>query len=716
MPESALQKLTTAAQQIANAAVERQRQAGSANLGLNHWLIVILERYAPMAQSIASGLDTAEMLKNVTGKVKEKDAGEPAELEVVCTQAYEKAQKRGKLQAAERDLIGVVLERAGYSLAEGAPLMVPILNTGADSSMNTTSSATPTLDKFGKDLTAAARQGKLSAVVGREDEIEQMIEILCRRTKRNPVLVGPAGVGKTAVVEALAARIAAGNIPAPLKDVRLVSIQPSTMVAGASISGELEKRMQTLIHEASQPGIILFIDEIHTVIGAGGMVGTTDMGSILKPSLARGEIACIAATTNDEYRRFIENDSALERRFNPVRINEPTLDETLVIAKSLRDEMTRGNNIQLSDNVLEWLLQFADTYMRNRHFPDKAVDLMEQCYAHAITSNKTNIDLPDAQVIAQRMVGMPLALEDRLTQLEKALKDQGLLNESETRALSQRLQVTMRGLDMRSSRPNAILLLTSDARQNSEALAECIAGSVYGNKDRVISIDFSRFIQPEDINLLVGAPPGYVGYTDSLPMHRLAQTPWCALRFENIDSCHPYIRQVMMQAFKDGWLMDGRGRPMYLSDTIILLTADISIEVRRGLGFSAEQEEVKFEDVETAIQSAVGEELASQIDLVLFGHREVADVSETWLQGALLEDINKLYLKQGVELVWDKTVVDWLVGALSQGFSDSDWEHWVDHALTPAVIPHLPHSNTSSKIKVAVKMTDGDIAAEKINS
>lgn len=713
MTDGALQKLTTAAQQIAAAAVDRQKQSGSAVLGTHHWLAVILERYAPMARSVSPGLDPAAVLQKVNSGLKGNETGTPAELEAVCSLAYEKAQKRARLQAAERDLIAVVLELAGYPVQEGGQ-SVTLLHADPAGDSAPAGTGTPTLDKFGRDLTYAARQGKLTSVVGRDDEISQMIEILCRRTKRNPVLVGPAGVGKTAVVEALAARIVAGDVPALLKDVRLISLQPSTLVAGASVSGELEKRMQSLLREAGQPGVILFIDEIHTVIGAGGMVGTTDIGSMLKPALARGEIACIAATTSDEYRRFIEGDSALERRFNPVRINEPSAEETLLIARSLRDEMTRANGIQMPDDVLEWLIQFADHYMRNRHFPDKAVDLMEQCYANAITHARAAIDLPAAQTIAQRMVGMPLALEDRLLQLQQALKDQGLLNPGESQALSQRLEVTMRGLDMRSSRPNAVLLLTSDARQNSEALAECIAASVYGSADRVISIDFSRFLQPEDINLLVGAPPGYVGYTDALPLHRLAQTPWCVLRFENIGSCHPYIRQVVTQAFKDGWLMDGRGRPMYLSDTIILLTADITIEVHHGLGFFTETPEVKLQDVEAAIQSEVGEELASQIDLVLFGRREIENVSEDWLKGALLEDINKLYIKQGVELVWDKSVTDWLVGALSQGFSDSDWEHWVDHALTPVVIPHIPRSTTSSKIKVAVKLVDGTIAAEKV--
>lgn len=710
MADDALQKLTTAAQQIAREAVTKQENNGDAGLGVHHWLEVIFGRYAVMAQSMATGLEPAVELKTIEEKLHAHDVGPLLDVESVVALAYEKAQKRGRLQAAERDLITVVLERAGYRLFNGnTPFMV---ETSASSVEKSASGSY--LEKFGKNLTENARQGKLPPVVGRSQEITQMIEILCRRTKRNPVLVGPAGVGKTAIVEALAMRIVQGDVPAPLKNVQLYSLQPSNLVAGASISGELEKRVQAVVREASRPDVILFIDEIHTIIGAGGMVGTTDMGSILKPSLARGEIACIAATTQDEYRRFIENDSALERRFNPVRVNEPTLAETVVVVKALRDDLSASNHVSMDDGVLEWLVEFADHYMRNRHFPDKAVDLMEQCYAHALTTSKTAIDLSDAQMVAQRMIGMPLALETSLEKLQQSIQEKGLLNEDETGALSQRLQVTMRGLDMRSSRPNAIILLVSQARERSEELAQTIAESIYGNPERVITIDFNRFLQPEDINLLVGAPPGYVGYADSLPLHRLAQTPWCVLRFENVDACHPYIRQVLSQALKDGWLMDGRGRPMYLSDAIVLLTADITLEVKRGLGFFAEQEGVKVEDIELAIRGAVGEELASQMDMVLFGRREPSDVSETWLQNALLDHVNQLYLKQGVELVWDESVVSWLVGALSQGFNDSDWEAWVDHALTPAVIPHLPRTGSSSKIKVSVRMMDGALSAEKL--
>ena len=544
-------------------------------------------------------------------------------------------------------------------------------------------------------------------------EIEMTVETLCRRSKRNPVLVGPAGVGKTAIVEGLAQMIVTGKVPQMLKDCRIIAIQPSVLVAGASMSGELEKRVQAVVREASQPSIILFIDEIHTIMGSGGMLGTSDMGRLLKPSLARGDIAVIAATTNDEYRRFIENDAALERRFNPVRVHELSIDETMQVMQTLRDEFVKSRTITISDEILSWLLQFGDQYMRNRHFPDKAVDLLEQCVAHAVTQGKEAVDIDDAQEVAQRMVGMPLALEDRLSELEKQLTGQGLLGKAETAALINRLQVTMRGLDMRSDRPNAIIMLTRDAKENSEMLAQVIAQAVYGGEDRVIAIDFARFLHPEDVNLLVGAPPGYIGYTDSLPLHRLAQIPWCVLRFENVDSCHPYIREVLTQTFRDGNLMDGRGKLMHLSDTIVLITADIQIETQRSLGFFQQTAEIGTDDIEAAVRASIGEDLASQLDLVLFGAHGEEGISPEWLEQNLLNEVVQRYSKQGLQIQWDNTLIEWLMEALSQGFSDSDWERWVDNILTPALIQHLPHARAAQKETVTVKIQDGEIAVSK---
>jgi ATP-dependent Clp protease ATP-binding subunit ClpC len=296
-----------------------------------------------------------------------------------------------------------------------------------------------------------------------------------------------------------------------LKNARIIALHPSMLTAGAGYAGELEKRMKAIMAEASQDGIILFIDEIHTIMGAGGMMGTTDIASILKPALARGSLAVVAATTDEEYRRYIEHDSALERRFQPIRINEVTPEITLKILEDLTGELGKKHNITVEPGVLKFLIGFAQQFMRNRHFPDKGVDLLEQCYAHAITQNSDSVDLAGAQVVAQRMVGMPLSLDKRLANLRDCLNQQAVLPTKAVGQLMDRLQVTLRGLDLRTTRPNAVVLLSGDAAHISERLASTLAEALFGSPDRVITIDFSRMWHAEDINLLVGAPPGYVG-------------------------------------------------------------------------------------------------------------------------------------------------------------------------------------------------------------
>lgn len=573
---------------------------------------------------------------------------------------------------------------------------------------------TPTLDQFGRDLTQAAAQGKLKPLIGRLEELHLMIETLCRNTKRNPVLIGPAGVGKTAIVEGLANQVVQGDVPALLKGARIISLQPSVLVAGTSTRGDLEQRMQSLLNEAAQDHVILFIDEIHTIIGAGGMVGTSDLGALLKPALARGEIAVIAATTDDEYRRLIEADSALERRFQPIRIQELSPELTYQVLTSLRDRLARKYQVQVEDDVLGWLVQFGQQYMKNRQFPDKAVDLLEQSIAHAVAQGSPMLSLKEAQEVAQRMVGMPLSLETRLDQLQAVLQEQGLMRPEEVSGLLNRLQVTMRGLDLRSGRPNGVVLLSGAAAELSETIARTIAGALYGDAERVVTIDMSRMQHPADVSLLVGAPPGYVGYSERLPLHRLVQIPWCVVRFENMDACHPAVRAVVNQGLQEGRLTDGQGKSIYFSDTVVLMTAHVVITVERSLGFQLKDEQgVEIGDVYRAVADSIGSELASQVDLFMPGIQPAA-ISKGWIKDHMLADLAERYLKEGLRLEWDASLVDWLAQARDQFLSERDWERWIDHSLSPAIVRFLPGVGNVAAAAVLVKIEKNALKIEPL--
>ncbi len=694
MVQGGLPDLTTGARRVVAAVIARRDENKHTYLGVNHWLLTLLERHGPMVESLLGAADVEGMKQTITSQLNRGEPGTALDENMAATKAGQLAQQRGKAQAGERDLATVVLQIAGFTLPE-------IATEGQAVGKSTT----PLLDQFGRDLTRAAAENRLPQLIGRADEVQLMMETLCRNTKRNPVLIGPAGVGKTAIVEGLANLVISGNAPALLQNSWIVSLQPSALVAGADTRGDLEKRMQGILQEAIQNRVILFIDEIHTIIGAGGMVGTNDLGALLKPALARGEVAVIAATTDDEYRRFIEADTALERRFQPIRVNELTPEQTLIVLAALRNVLCQKYQVQVDDDVLEWLVQFGQIYMKNRHFPDKAVDLLEQSIAHAVAQRLAVLSMEDAQEVAQRMVGMPLSLETRLANLQSQLAAQGLMRSEEVEELLNRLQVTMRGLDLRANRPNAVLLLSGAAAESSETLAATIAAALFGDPARVVTIDLSRMVHPEDVSLLVGAPPGYVGYSDSLPLHALGQIPWSVVRFENIDLCHPSVRGVINQALRDGRLTDGRGKPIYFSDAVVLLTANIILQMQRNLGFNLQEQPqgIGASEVFQAIGETVGPDLAEQIDLFMPGLQPV-EISKEWIRDHMLADLAGRYLKQGLRLEWDASLVDWLAEARSQFVSERDWERWIDYSLSPAIVGYLPKPGGPRHVGLLIKM------------
>jgi ATP-dependent Clp protease ATP-binding subunit ClpC len=425
-------------------------------------------------------------------------------------------------------------------------------------------------------------------------------------------------------------------------------------------------------------------------MGAGGREGTSDIASQLKPVLARGDLACIAATTDDEHRRFIETDAALERRFQPIRVQELTSRQSFAILAALRDKYRRTRNIEIADHVLNWLIDFSQDFLRNRYFPDKAVDLLEQCVAYATAHARKQVDLVSAQTVAQRIVGMPIALNERLGALRQGLRDQGLMGEGDVETLVNRLAVTMRGLDLRASRPNAVVLLLGEAASNSEALAETIADSLFGSAERVVTIDFSRFTQPHDVTMLIGAPPGYVGYSDSLPLHKVAQMPWCVLRCENVHVCHPAVREVLTHALDEGFLTDARGKRIFLSDVVALLTAGVAAQSRRAPGFR--KAEADPPSSREAAEDEIGRGLVAQADLVCAEARASEDAERNWLEQRLLAGVQERYYKQGMDIRWDASLLEWLIKQKGASGSQRDWERLVDERLSPLLVEHLPES------------------------
>jgi ATP-dependent Clp protease ATP-binding subunit ClpC len=731
--------LSPGAQRLVDAA-EQQRVAGAhATLSTHHWLSAILERHSAMAESMAEGLVATSTRTHLRERLRAGETGDPLDRPTLLERATASAQRRGATAASERDVAAVVLSASGYSLkadetaiaappsaepaAEAARPVVHAESShgtsapGAASWQPRSKRPTPVLEQFGRDLTREFAAGKLSPVVGRDDETELVIETLCRRTKRNPVLVGPAGVGKTAIVEGLAAHIVEGKVPEPLRDVRLIALSPSLLVAEASVVGELEKRVKAVLVEASQDGIILFIDEVHSIVGAGGATGRGDIATLLKPALARGEIACIAATTDDEYRRFIEPDPALERRFQPVRVQELSPEQTLAVLFSVRAELQKLRGVTVPDEVVRWLVGFAKQFLRSRHFPDKGVDLLEQCVAFAVAKGKKTVELADAETVAQRMIGMPLALSSRIAKLREGLAARGLLLDPDASSLVERLEVTMRGLDVRQARPNAVVLLLDDAVEVAEALSEQVAEALFGAADRVVALDLARFVHPADVALLVGAPPGYVGYSDVLPLHRVAQMPWSVLRLENVHACHPQVREVIVQALADGFIAESRGKRIYLSDVVVIATAPVAKEMAtRKVGFGRDEGSAPSPraqgDVRHHAEDIVGTAFVAECDLVCSKVPTAGESQTGYLREVLLAEIASRYRDYDIELTWDRSLLDWLATKHGVNTGQREWERLVDEELTPAIVPYLASSSASRGKALVVRSVAGKIQIE----
>lgn len=682
---------------LVDAALRHQMDAPI--LGVNHWLLALMERHGPMAESLTVGIEAKTLRAYFQKQLADNKVGEPLDSQTVSARAAARASARGKEVASERDLAAVILEAGGYSVmieSSGIPTAHTPAHATSEGPVGGLANEweprakrpTPTLEKFGRDVTADAAAGRLSPMIGRDEEVRLIIETLCRRTKRNPVLVGPAGVGKTAIIEGLAQRIVRGDVPPLLQNARVVALQPSTLISGAESYPQMVKRLQAVVQEASQDGLLLFVDEVHSLVGAGGQAGTGDMASLLKPPLARGDIACIAATTDDEYRQYIEADPALERRFQPLRVQELTPEQTLAVLLSLRETLAQARGVSVSEDVLRRLIDLAQRFLRNRHFPDKAVDLLEQCVAHALAEGKAAVEPDDAEAVVQRLVGMPLSLDTRLSDLRRDLATGGILTPGEAAAVLSHLQVSLSDLDVRPTRPNAVALLLGHAAENGEALADALALTLYGGADRVIAIDFSRFGEAHDISMLIGSPPGYVGYSQSLPIHKLAQMPWCVLLCENVHACHPFVRELLQQALASGLFTDAGGRRLYLSDAVVVLTARMDGTAHRAMSFRHTDDSSEDEARSGAVQE-LGQGFVDESDVVCAG-AEPGPAGQRRAQQALLSDLRDRYGRHSVTLTWDEGLADWLTAHVGPHPRSRDWERLIDERLSPLLVSHLP--------------------------
>ncbi len=464
--------------------------------------------------------------------------------------------------------------------------------------------STSALDKYGRDLTKLAENGKLDPVVGREDEIERVLQILSRRKKNNPILIGEPGVGKSAIVEGLALRIMADKTGA-LQGKRIVTLDIASMVAGTTYRGQFEERMKNVLTELREhPEIILFIDEIHTIIGAGNASGSLDAANILKPALARGEVQCIGATTTAEYAKSIEKDGALERRFQKVTVRPTTGDETFKILTRLSEHYAHYHHVIYTREVLKACVGLSERYLTDRSFPDKAIDVMDEVGArsHAQLSSPKETDpaytitTEDVAGVVSMMSGVPVqrvatAENERLRTMGDTLRRRIIGQDKAVETVVKAIQRSRLGL-RDPKRPIGTFFFLGQTGVGKTYLAQCLAEELFGSKDALIRFDMSEYMEKHTVSLLVGAPPGYVAHEEGGKLtEAVRRKPYSIVLFDEIEKAHPDIFNILLQVLDEGRLTDRQGHIVDFRNTIIVLTSNVGtrqvLEFGGGVGFNS---------------------------------------------------------------------------------------------------------------------------------
>ena len=492
------------------------------------------------------------------------------------------------------------------------------------------------IEEFAYDLTKAASEGKLDPVVGRETEIARVIEILGRRKKNNPMLIGEPGVGKSAIVEGIALRIASGNVSTALAKKRILSLDIASVVAGTKYRGDFEKRLKGIIKEVKEnPDIILFIDEFHTIVGAGGAAGSLDAANMLKPALARGEFQCIGATTLDEFTKIVEKDGALDRRFQKIVVEPTDVPESIEILKNLRPRYEEFHGISYADDSIEAAVRLTDRYITDKSLPDKAIDAFDEAGSMVRLSLKKRsrtVSAEDIAAVVSIMTGIPVnkvaeSEGNRILKMKKRLQARIVGQDSAIETVVRAIQRNRAGLKD-PNRPIGTFLFFGPTGVGKTQLARSLAEYLFDSEENLVRIDMSEYMEKFSVSRLIGAPPGYVGYEEGGQLsERVRRKPYCVVLLDEIEKAHPDIFNLLLQVMDEGRLTDSNGRTVDFKNTIVIMTSNVgSREVEEygsGIGFSTAGKNVQQDRrnvVEKAIKKAFPPEFINRVDeQVYFG-------------------------------------------------------------------------------------------------
>jgi ATP-dependent Clp protease ATP-binding subunit ClpC len=658
-----LDRFTKRARRVLTTAGEEARRLNHRFIGTEHILLGLVTEEGGVAMRVLRELEISpeqvrSSIERTVGRGTRPTLTQPTltpRTKRVIELAVDEARRLGHHYiGTEHLLLGLVREGEGVAVDVLRRLGAPpdrvreevnriLQETPVHAGSKQQPSATPTVDQLGTDLTALADANKLDPVIGRQTEIERVIQILARRTKNNPALIGDPGVGKTAIVEGLAQRIVGGDVPEPLLDKRVLQLDIGSVVAGTIYRGQFEERLKKVIDELKGSNCILFIDELHMLVGAGSAGSAVDAANILKPALARGELQCIGATTLDEYRKHIEGDAALERRFQPVYVDEPTVEETILILRGVKGLYEQHHKLAIADEALEAAARLSARYITDRYLPDKAIDVIDEAASRvrmykmpqssslkdtftkiksvqrqkdeAIDAQKwaeatalrdrerelksqleqlrvgwdsssasTAVSADDVAEIVSMWTGVPLMqLEseesERLLKMEEHLHERIVGQDEAIKTISRAVRRARAGLKD-PKRPIGSFLFLGPTGVGKTELAKALAEFMFGSEDALLQLDMSEFMERHTVSRLVGAPPGYIGYEDAGQLpETVRRRPFTVVCFDEVEKAHPEAVNMLLQIMEDGQLSDAKGRKVDFRNTIILMTSNVGADV-----------------------------------------------------------------------------------------------------------------------------------------
>src|SRR5919107_1047637 len=727
------QFFSAATSELLQRAAQQALEWGSLDLTSEHLLYAALEDNVVRRVLEGAGADPEHVRAQLEEEVQKGDRTDVApslapDAKRALLAAYEESRALGAsyigpehvllaLAADDESEAGRLLSRFGLSHTKLRGAVVRGVEAGGEA--REPGSSTPSLDEYSRDLTQMAREGKLDPVIGRAEEVETTIEILSRRTKNNPVLIGDPGVGKTAIVEGIAQRVVNDEVPETLSDKRVVQLDLSGIVAGTQYRGQFEERLKKVIDEVRENSddLILFIDELHTVVGAVAAEGAMDASNMLKPALARGELHLVGATTIDEYRKNIEKDAALERRFQPVLVSEPTVEDSIDILRGLKDRYEAHHRVKITDEAIVAAAELSDRYITGRFLPDKAIDLMDQAAARVRLRAKTkpkdakaledelrrvqrekdeavaNEDFEKAPGLRDRVAALHSELEEaqqgrrpiaevtaediaevvskttgipvrqlteeereRLMHLEEQLHERVVGQEEAVEAIAEAIRRARAGLSD-PNRPIGSFLFLGPTGVGKTELARTLAEALFGEEAAMVRMDMSEFQERHTVSRLVGAPPGYVGYEEAGQLtEAVRRRPYSVLLLDEIEKAHPDVFNILLQILDDGRLTDSQGRTVDFKQTVIIMTSNMGAQRIQAHARRDESFEELKDDMMQILKNTLRPEFVNRIDeVIVFRSLGKEQIGE--IARLLLDRTTRRLRAQGIEVEFTEGAV-----------------------------------------------------------